>query len=80
MACEAGAAFVKTSTGFSSGGATVEDVRAMSAAVAGRCRVKASGGIREAASARAMLDAGASRLGTSNGIAIVSGETAGRGY
>ena len=81
LACEAGAAFVKTSTGFSTGGSTVEDVRLMAAAVAGRCLVKASGGIRDAASARAMLEAGASRLGTSNGIAIVRGAApASHGY
>ena len=80
IACEAGAGFVKTSTGFSSGGATIEDVGLMAAAVAGRCLVKASGGIRDAASARAMLGAGASRLGTSNGIAIVKGLTASQGY
>jgi len=80
LACEAGAAFVKTSTGFSTGGATVEDVRLMATAVAGRCLVKASGGIRDAASARAMLEAGASRLGTSNGIAIVRGSPPSHGY
>jgi len=80
IACEAGVAFVKTSTGFSTGGATIEDVRLMAAAVAGRCQVKASGGIRDAASARAMLDAGAVRLGTSNGIAIVRGSVAAQGY
>jgi deoxyribose-phosphate aldolase len=80
IACEAGAAFVKTSTGFSSGGATVGDVRLMAAAVAGKCLVKASGGIRDAASALAMLEAGASRLGTSNGIAIVRGSPAAQGY
>ncbi|MFZ4776461.1 MAG: deoxyribose-phosphate aldolase [Terrimicrobiaceae bacterium] len=80
LACEAGAAFVKTSTGFSSGGATLEDVRLMTAAVAGKCLVKASGGIRDTASALAMLEAGASRLGTSNGIAIVQGSPAGQGY
>ena len=80
LACEAGAAFVKTSTGFSTGGATVEDVRLMAAAVAGRSLVKASGGIRDTASARAMLEAGASRLGTSNGIAIVLGAAASLGY
>ena len=60
-----------TSTGFSSGGATIEDVRLMTKAVAGKCLVKASGGIRDAATAKAMLDAGALRLGTSNGIAIL---------
>jgi len=80
MACEAGAAFVKTSTGFSTGGATLEDVRLMAAAVGDRCLVKASGGIRDAAAARAMLEAGASRLGTSNGIAIVQGSAASEGY
>lgn len=80
LACEAGAAFVKTSTGFSTGGATVEDVRLMAAAVAGRSLVKASGGIRDTASARAMLEAGASRLGTSSGIAIVLGAAASLGY
>lgn len=80
IACEAGAAFVKTSTGFSSGGATLADVRLMAAAVAGKCLVKASGGIRDAASAQAMLEAGASRLGTSNGIAIVRGLSAAHGY
>ena len=80
IACEAGAAFVKTSTGFSSGGATIEDVRLMAAAVAGKCLVKASGGIRDSASAKAMLEAGASRLGTSNGIAIVQGSVAAQGY
>lgn len=80
MACEAGAAFVKTSTGFSTGGATLEDVRLMAAAVGDRCLVKASGGIRDAAAARAMLEAGAARLGTSNGIAIVQGAAASEGY
>lgn len=80
ISCEAGAAFVKTSTGFSTGGATVEDVRLMAAAVAGKCLVKASGGIRDAAAARAMLEAGASRLGTSNGIAIVQGSACALGY
>jgi len=73
IAVEAGAAFVKTSTGFSTGGATVEDVRLMSEQVAGRCGVKASGGIRDLDAARAMFEAGATRLGTSNGINIVSG-------
>ncbi|MEI6034674.1 MAG: deoxyribose-phosphate aldolase [Verrucomicrobiae bacterium] len=71
LALDAGAAFVKTSTGFSSGGATAADVRLMAEAVAGKCLVKASGGIRDARAARAMLEAGASRLGTSSGIAIV---------
>lgn len=80
LSCEAGAAFVKTSTGFSTGGATLEDVRLMAAEVAGRCAVKASGGIRDAAAAMAMIEAGASRLGTSNGIAILRGVAGGGGY
>ncbi len=72
-ALDAGADFVKTSTGFSTGGATVEDVRLMAACVAGRAKVKASGGIRTKESALAMIEAGASRLGTSNGVSIVQG-------
>ncbi len=76
----AGAAFVKTSTGFSSGGATVEAVRIMRQTVGPDMGVKASGGIRDRATALAMVEAGASRLGTSNGVAIVFGAGAGVGY
>ena len=72
LSAEAGATFVKTSTGFSTGGATVHDVALMAKTVAGRCKVKASGGIHNAAEAQAMIDAGADRIGTSSGIAIVS--------
>ena len=76
-ACEcsvaAGAAFVKTSTGFSTGGATVEDVKLMRATVGDRCQVKAAGGIHNRAEAEAMIAAGADRLGCSAGIAIVNG-------
>jgi deoxyribose-phosphate aldolase len=79
VALDAGAAYVKTSTGFSTGGATLADVRLLAEAVGTRAQVKASGGIRDAATARAMRDAGASRLGTSNGIAILQG-AAGGGY
>jgi deoxyribose-phosphate aldolase len=68
-----GVAFVKTSTGFSTGGATIEDVRLMREAVGPAMGVKASGGIRDRESAIAMLEAGASRLGCSAGVAIVSG-------
>lgn len=70
-AARAGAGFVKTSTGFGAAGATVEDVRRMRAAVGEALGVKASGGIRTLTQALAMLDAGASRLGTSAGVAIV---------
>ena len=65
------AAFVKTSTGFSKGGATVEDVALMRRTVGDSMGVKASGGIRDYATAKAMIDAGASRIGASAGIAIV---------
>ena len=70
---EAKAAFVKTSTGFSTGGATVADVALMKKTVAGHALVKASGGVRTPADAQAMIDAGADRIGTSNGIAIING-------
>jgi deoxyribose-phosphate aldolase len=77
LACQvctdAGAAMVKTSTGFGSGGATLEDVRLMRSMVPLRMGVKASGGIRDTATALAMVDAGATRLGTSAGVAIVAG-------
>lgn len=68
----AGADFVKTSTGFSSGGATVEDVDLMYRVVGQNVRVKASGGIRSLEAARAMIVAGASRVGTSSGVQIVT--------
>jgi len=70
----AGAAFVKTSTGFSHGGATEADVRLMRAAVGPDLGVKASGGIRDYATACRMLEAGGTRLGTSSGLKIVAGE------
>lgn len=67
----AGADFVKTSTGFAAGGATVEAVRLMRRTVGERLGVKAAGGIRDRATALAMLEAGATRLGTSASVAIV---------
>lgn len=70
---EAGADFVKTSTGFSSGGAKVQDVRLMRQAVGPDMGVKASGSVRDYETAVAMIKAGANRLGTSSGIKIVSG-------
>ena len=73
IAKAAGAAFVKTSTGFTGGGATVEDIRLMRATVGPRMGVKASGGVRTLASAREMIRAGANRIGTSSGVAIVTG-------
>ncbi len=70
----AGADFVKTSTGFGPRGATVDDVRILCEAVRGDARVKAAGGIRTTAQARAMVEAGAARIGTSSGPAIAAGE------
>lgn len=73
ICCDIGVAFVKTSTGFSTGGATLEDVALMRGVVGPEMGVKASGGIRDRETAIAMLEAGASRLGCSSGVAIVSG-------
>ncbi|WP_413538151.1 deoxyribose-phosphate aldolase [Enterococcus malodoratus] len=82
-ACElakaAGADFVKTSTGFSTGGATVDDVRLMRQTVGPEMGVKASGGIHNAKEAEAMIEAGATRLGASSGVAIMNG-LSGTGY
>lgn len=72
IAAELGAAFVKTSTGFGPGGATLEAVALMRQTVGDRCGVKASGGIRDRAAALAMLEAGATRLGTSASLAILA--------
>jgi len=78
LACElsekAGADFVKTSTGFSTGGATVDDVKLMKRTVGNRLEVKASGGVRDIKTALTMIQAGATRIGTSSGIKIVTGE------
>lgn len=71
LSVEAGANFVKTSTGFSTGGATIEDVKLMKSVVGDKLEVKASGGIRNLDTANNMIQAGASRLGTSSGIKLV---------
>ena len=75
MACElaikSGAHFVKTSTGFGPGGATIDDVALLAGNAKGRIKVKASGGIKDLNTALAMLNAGASRIGTSSGIKIM---------
>ena len=73
IATQACADYVKTSTGLSSGGATVEDVRLLRSLLGGKIGVKASGGIKDYATAKAMFDAGATRIGTSAGVAIVTG-------
>jgi deoxyribose-phosphate aldolase len=79
-AVEAGADFVKTSTGFNGGGATVEDVALMRKTVGPDVGVKASGGVRSLADAQAMIAAGATRIGASSGIAIVKGEQGSSDY
>lgn len=79
-AVRAGADFVKTSTGFSKGGATVHAVSLMRSTVGADVGVKASGGIRDAESARTMVEAGASRLGCSAGVAIAKGESSDADY
>lgn len=79
IACElsvkAGADFVKTSTGFSTGGATVEDIRLMRRTVGPDIGVKASGGVRDRETALALVEAGATRIGASASVAIVTGES-----
>ncbi|SFU78936.1 deoxyribose-phosphate aldolase [Methylobacterium sp. 174MFSha1.1] len=80
LAVEAGADFVKTSTGFSTGGATVADIALMRATVGDAVGVKASGGVRSLEAARAMVAAGATRLGTSSGVALMTAGVAGGSY
>jgi deoxyribose-phosphate aldolase len=71
LAVDSGASFIKTSTGFGPGGATVADVKLLCECAGSNAAVKASGGIRDTATALAMIEAGARRLGTSSGVAIV---------
>jgi deoxyribose-phosphate aldolase len=79
LAVKAGVDFVKTSTGFSTGGATIEDVKLMRSIV-GNLGVKASGGIRNLEMAQKMIEAGATRLGTSASVEIMKGFTASENY
>jgi len=72
LSVKAEADFVKTSTGFSTGGATTEDVALMKAVVDGKAKVKASGGIRDYETAKRMMEAGADRLGTSSTLGIIN--------
>lgn len=74
LAVAAGAHYVKTSTGFSTGGATIEDIQLMRKTVGPNIGVKASGGIRDANTARQMIEAGASRIGASSSVAIMKEE------
>ena len=80
LVVQAQAHFVKTSTGFGSAGATIEHVKLMRETVSQFAGVKAAGGIRNAADAHAMIEAGATRLGTSGGVAIVSDADNVNGY
>jgi deoxyribose-phosphate aldolase len=73
LAKEAGAHYVKTSTGFNGSGATVEDIKLMKKVVGESMKIKASGGIRDYEAAKAMIDAGASRIGTSSSLNIIKG-------
>lgn len=80
LSVEAGADFVKTSTGFSKGGSTPEDVSLMKKTVGDKALVKASGGVRSYADAMAVINAGADRIGASAGIAIIKGEKSNSDY
>lgn len=80
LAVKAHVDFVKTSTGFSTGGATIEDVKLMRSIVGPNMGVKASGGIRDTATAKAMIEAGATRLGTSASVEILKGLTSTASY
>lgn len=71
---DAGADFVKTSTGFGTGGATIEDIKIMKEIVDGKALIKASGGIKNYTTAKEYIDLGVKRIGTSSGIAIVTGK------
>ena len=80
IAKEAKADFVKTSTGFSTGGATIEHVRLMKKTVGDKLQVKASGGIRSLSEMQSMIEAGATRIGTSSGVKILQGQTSQSSY
>jgi deoxyribose-phosphate aldolase len=80
LAVKAGTDYVKTSTGFSTGGATVEDIRLMRKTVGPDIGVKASGGVRSTEDAQKMIEAGATRIGASSGVAIVNGLTSDSDY
>lgn len=80
LAVNAGVDFVKTSTGFSTGGATVSDVKLMRQTVGPDIGVKAAGGARSLEDALAFVEAGATRIGTSAGVTIMKGEVANGGY
>jgi deoxyribose-phosphate aldolase len=80
LCVEAKAHFVKTSTGFSTAGATFEDVALMKKTVKGQCKVKAAGGVRSMEDMQKMIEAGADRIGTSSGVKLVQGLNANSSY
>lgn len=80
IAVKAGTNFVKTSTGFSTGGATIADITLMRKTVGPEIGVKASGGVRNTSDAQALIEAGATRIGASSGVAIVNGLTSESDY
>jgi deoxyribose-phosphate aldolase len=83
-ACElcilAKAHFVKTSTGFSTAGATIEDVQLMKKVIKGHCKIKAAGGVKSSDDLRKMIEAGADRIGTSSGVKLIQGLAANSSY
>ncbi len=80
LSLKAGAHFVKTSTGFSTGGATVLDVKLMKEVVKDKAEVKASGGVRTPEDLNNMIEVGATRIGTSSGIKLINGESSTTNY
>lgn len=80
LVLEAGADFVKTSTGFGTGGATLEDIQLMARVTQGKIGIKAAGGVKTPEDARKFIEAGATRLGTSSGVLLMQGQNAGGGY
>lgn len=84
LACKlvstAKADFIKTSTGFANGGATIDDIKLMKANISSTVAIKASGGVKTQEQALAMINAGASRIGTSNGVTIVTNQAAKNNY
>lgn len=75
LGAEAKFNFIKTSTGIGTSGATVRDVKLIKSIVKDKAKIKASGGVRNASTAMEMIEAGAERIGTSNGVSIMSGQT-----
>jgi deoxyribose-phosphate aldolase len=80
LAIQSGADFIKTSTGFGTGGATIQDVKLMKIVCNGSVKIKASGGIRDTKTALEYINLGVERLGTSSGIAIISGKSSNSTY